>query len=165
MKHTLKELKEMRTKWIEEGHEKNIFEAARLIGYHFAKLLPSDQGKAFPRLPKVAELGGGVVVHYRLVESYRGTLNAAKLEITEQVAVTVGGKKGREFISGKRVLFWEFAKREPLDDLNRFIPGKWEKILVDAYSLAEKKESEEHGEINQAKCDKLMKMLLIGQEV
>lgn len=165
MKHTLKELKEMRAEWIEGGHERGRFEAARLIGEHFAELSPRDSGMAFPRFPKAADLGGGIIVHYKIIEQFSGSLVAATLKQSELVAVTVGGIKGKEYISGKRVLFWTFGDLNSYVHLHLFIPGKWEKILNGALSLAEEAESKGHGKINKAKRDKLAKMLLIGQEV
>lgn len=163
--YTLPQLKDLRTEWIAEGEQKNRFETARLIGKHFAELLPEDQDIAFPRFPRVTDLGGGVRVHYKIIEEYSGALDNTRCDLFEQVCVTVGGLKDREYVSGKRVLFWTSGTTEKYTHLNLFVPGKWERILEGALELAEDKESQEHKEINKAKRDKLKKMLLIGQEV
>ncbi len=103
--YTLSQLKELRDEWIKEGQEKGLFESARLIGEHLARLLPIDAEKSFPQSPKTIDLGDGVFVHYELIEKYLGAFIRAKLTTCELVCVTVGGKKGKEYISGKRVLF------------------------------------------------------------
>ncbi len=166
-KKSYKELKDLREKWKQEGEEKKIFEAARLIGKYLAVKVEVPY-RARP-MPRARILTSGVIVHYEEVQQvFHKDFPRALHGPWEVVTVTVGGAEGVEYLNGKRVLMWTFGDAEDADELkslNRFIPGDWEKVINTNIHLAEARRDERAAAGNEVKRADLERILLIGEKV
>lgn len=166
-KKSYEELKALREKWIKEGEEKNIFEAARLIGKYLA--VKVEVLYRARELPRARILTSRVIVHYKIVDQvFPKDFPMALHGPWELVTVTVGGTEGLEYINGKRVLMYTFGDAQDagkLKSLDRFIPGNWEKVIETNIHLAEACRDEKTAAKNERRRADLQELLLIGEKV